>query len=394
MNASLLALAFREWSRRPIRAALAAAGVALATFALMSVVAFLRGYQRGMKNSLDGLGAHILLVPKGCPFDAASIALHGANWPCYLRTEHVAEIVAVPVIDQAAPALMTAIPMASGLDQVLLGITDDMLRLRPAWRIEGHFPREPDEILVGAGAAMRRGWKPGDRVQLGRLAIPPRRVAGVIAPGGTSEDGFVFLPLAEAQRVFRRERQLTHVLVRLRHPDQLDDAVTRLRGCNAGMEMNVVPLTHLFHTIQQLLHSTQVWLACVACVAVLAAVSGVGNAMLMSIGERMRELGILRAVGASRGQVFLLVWLETLQVSLVGALAGGAAAVLSAGWTEGWLRARLPMAPAETMVRPEAWWITACVVFAVGVATLAGLLPAWRAAALPPAIAMRVAKGR
>lgn len=394
MNLPLLQLAFREGARRPIRTALAAGGVAIATFALMSVVAFLQGYQRGMRHSIDSLGAHVLLVPKGCPFDAASIALHGANWPCFLRSTHLAEIAAVPMIDRVAPVLMTAIPMPSGPDLVVLGITDDMLRLRPSWRIDGHFPRESDEILIGAGAALRHGWKPGDRITLGRLPIPPRRVTGLISPGGTSEDGFVFLPLHEAQRIFHREQQLTHVLARLRDPDQLDEAVTRLRGCNAGMEMNVVPLSHLFRTIQQLLHSTRVWLACVALVTVLTAVSGVGNAILMSIGERTRELGILRAVGASRGQVFLLVWLETLLLTLAGSIVGGLAAVLLSARTETWLRSRLPMAPTETMVQAEPWWIAASLLIAFGVATVAGLLPAWRAATLPPAIAMRIAKGR
>jgi putative ABC transport system permease protein len=394
MKLSMLGLGSREWRRRPMRTAVTALGVALATGALVSVAAFLSGYQRGMRASLERLGAHVLVVPKGCPFDAASIALHGANWPCYLPSSHVAEITALPAIDCAAPALMTANPMPGGPDQVFVGITGDMRRLRPGWRIDGRFPEAPGEILAGAGAAVRHGWRVGQDVGVARLGVTPRRVSGIIAPTGSSEDGFVFLPLAEAQRAFGRSNQLTHVLVRLRDPDHLDDAVAKLRGCNAGMEMNVVPLSHLFRTIQDLLHSTRVWLASVAVVAVLAAASGVGNATFMSIGERTRELGILRAVGATRAQVFLLVWIETLQVCLAGALAGSLGALAASGWTEAWLRTRLPLASAEPMVRPEWWLVGACILFVAAVGSAAGFLPALRAGAIPPAAAMRTAKGR
>jgi len=41
------------------------------------------------------LGAHVLVVPKGCPYDAASMALHGANWPCYLKQSYLEEVRAV-----------------------------------------------------------------------------------------------------------------------------------------------------------------------------------------------------------------------------------------------------------------------------------------------------------
>ena len=69
--------------------------------------------------------------------------------------------------------------------------------------------------------------------------------------------------------MFHHTNELTHILVRLADPDALDHVVTQLRGCDAGLAMNVVPLAHLFHTIQSLVNSTRLLLGCIALVALL-----------------------------------------------------------------------------------------------------------------------------
>ena len=106
---TFLQLSTREWTRRPLRSAVAAAGIALATAALFSLLAFQTGYTQGLRHELDRLGAHILLAPKGCPFDAASMALHGASWPCYLKEEYLEEVRSVPGVASAAPVFMSAV---------------------------------------------------------------------------------------------------------------------------------------------------------------------------------------------------------------------------------------------------------------------------------------------
>jgi putative ABC transport system permease protein len=109
----------------------------------------------------------------------------------------------------------------------------------------------------------------------------------------------------------------------------------------------------------------------------------------MSVAERRREIGIMRAVGASRARVFAMIWLETLQVCLAGAMIGIVAAYLSSRLLEGWLRTRLPFAPADTLLRWEPAIAALCVFGAIVLGSLAALLPASRAAELSPVEAMR-----
>jgi putative ABC transport system permease protein len=183
-------------------------------------------------------------------------------------------------------------------------------------------------------------------------------------------------------------------LVRLADPNDLDKAVSQLRGCDAGLVMNVVPLAHVFRTIQSLVNSTRMLLGCIAAVALLVAGAGVSNTILMAVTERQREIGVLRAIGASRCQIFKLVWLETLQTCLSGAVVGVAGAFLASRAVEAWVRSKLPFAPTDGLIRWEWWTAGGCLLCAILVGTLAGLLPAWRAASVLPITAIRNVEGR
>lgn len=393
MNASWLLLVVKEFRRRPVRTGITVFGVAVAIATLASLLAFERGYRRGLVSELDRLGAHILVVPKGCPFDAASIALHGANWPCYLRESYLREVRSVPDVATAAPALMQATPLEDGRSMVVVGITGDYLKLKTAWTLEGHFPASGLEVLVGSDMARRRAWRLGDTVEI--PGMPGfRTVSGLLAPTGGADDGFVFVPLEEAQRILGRDQVLTHILVRLKDPEALEGAVGRLRGCNAGMDMNIVPLTHLFRTIQAMIRSTRGWLGAVAFMALLAAMTGVSNSILMVLSERTREVGVLRAVGASPGDVFRLFWLETLLTCFLGGALGLFAAMVASRGVESWLRSHMPFAPTDPLVRMDQLILCACLVGTVLMGSLAGLLPAWRASHIPPQEAIRTPSGR
>src|SRR5512141_507272 len=137
------ALASKEVQRRPLRTAISIAGVAIAVAALFSLVSFQRGYEGGLNAEIDRLGAHVLVVPKGCPYDAASIALHGANWPCYLKARYADDVRAAGGIATVAPVFMSASDDEAGRQTVYEGIDTNILHLKQAWRYSGVFPARP-----------------------------------------------------------------------------------------------------------------------------------------------------------------------------------------------------------------------------------------------------------
>ncbi len=388
-----VSLASKEWRRRPLRTSVTTGGVALATAALLSLLSFQQGYRAGVRDELDQLGAQVLVVPKGCPYDAASMALHGAAWPCYLKEQYLQEVRAVPGIATAAPVLMTAVADAQSGQAVYVGVESNILALKRNWRIDGSFPEHDGEVLAGAEAARRHGWKIGQQIRLPGLEHFSARLVGTRQPTKGADDNFVYLRLVDAQRQFHRPNELTHILVRLKDPNYLDDAVAQLRGCDAGLSMNVVPLAHVFHTIQSVVNSTRFFLGCLALVALLIAAVGVSNTVLMAVAERTREIGVWRALGASPRTVFALVWLETLGICLAGGVTGVLLAFTGSRAVEGWVRGRLPFAPAGTLLQWHWWTAAFCVTCALLLGSLAGFLPAWNAMRISPSTAIRSRSG-
>lgn len=388
MNMSWFRLALHGCWRRPLRSALAACGVAIAVAAAFGLLAFQRGYRESLWRELDRLGAHILVVPKGCPYDAASLALHGANWPCHLKAPYLADVRGVPGVAAAAPVFMAAFFDSIGQHTVYVGIETNMLALKPGWRVQGAFPRN-GEVLVGAKTAERLGWKQGDSLNLPGLDGVQSSVSGVLMPTESADDTFIFLPLDDAQRLFRHTNELTHILVRLSDPNRLESVVSDLRGCGAGMHMNVVPLANLFRTIQSLVNSTRWFLASATLVALLAAGAGVSATLLIAVTERTREIGVLRALGASRADIFRLFWLETILICLAGSIIGVITAFCLMHSVESWVRVRLPFTPDGKIMTWEWWTSAACVILSIVLGNAAAMLPALRAARLPPIRAIR-----
>ncbi|HTL54895.1 MAG TPA: ABC transporter permease [Candidatus Limnocylindrales bacterium] len=388
-----LRFSLKEWRRRPLRTSITAAGVAIAIAALFSLLAFESGYRNGLRDELDHLGAHILIVPKGCPYDAASMALHGASWPCFLKQEYLTEVRSVPGVATAAPVFMAALSETNGDRIVYNGVQSDMLALKRTWHISGRFPQQEREMLVGSETARSYAWRLGDTVRLPGLLQQTGVISGILAPTQSADDTFIYLQLAAAQKMFGHSNQLTHILVRLTDPQSLERATAQLRGCDAGLSMNVVPLAHVFKTIQSLVASTRLFLGCLAAIGLLASAAGVSNAVLMAVAERRREIGIMRAIGASRFDVVRLISTEAIQVSFIGSVCGLLLAYAAARVVETWVRAQLPFAPADTLIRWQWDSAGACLVCALVVGGIAALFPACRAAQIMPGEAIRTGGG-
>jgi putative ABC transport system permease protein len=154
-------------------------------------------------------------------------------------------------------------------------------------------------------------------------------------------------------------------------------------------DANVVPMAQVLQTMLNLARTTRLLIMCVVLIALLISAFGVVNAVMTSVFERVGEIGMLRAVGASRGDIFRLVWSETLLVCVIGGVVGNALALLGSRLVEALVRSQLPYAPRGSLIAPDAGLFLGCVVGAAALGAVAGLLPAARACALRPVEAIR-----
>ena len=200
----MLLRAFRNLVRRPLRNTLAIVGLAVAVAVLACLFAFGHGYKRALGTELDRMGLQMMLVPLGCPYDAAARVLKGKTLENSLPESALAEVRRDPAVAVAAPLLIAALPRPNeGRADMWVGLDESALALKPWWRAaagEKWFTKD-DEVILGCDAAEVEMRAPGDLFfspETGRKL----RVAGVLERSGTSDDNLFFVPLRTAQRMF------------------------------------------------------------------------------------------------------------------------------------------------------------------------------------------------
>ena len=235
------------------------------------------------------------------------------------------------------------------------------------------------DALVGDHAARRLHLRPGDRLDVDRRTF---RVAGVYHSGNSFEDGGLVLPLELVERLSGHPGEATTVAVEVAPGRRPDAVAAALREDFSGLAAVTDPGQAVkVDTSSRLVLETG-WI--VSILALIVGGIGVTNTMAMAVLERIREIGILRAVGWRARRVALLVLGEALAICLValglGLVLGLAAAEL---FTRG--------GTVSELVQPQftagvfAWGLA----FACGVGLLGAAYPVWRAVRLTPIAALR-----
>src|SRR5512136_843803 len=160
---NILSFAVKNLQRRKGRTLLTIAGVAIAVAILFSLLSFSAGYERELTKEMDSLGFHLLAVPKGCPYEATTLILHGGVIPKYLTNEDLFRARTVKGVGIATPMLLQQV-VKDGTPHIVYGIEpDDMLRLKPAWKVTGRFftANESRVMVIGSELASRENLAPG-----------------------------------------------------------------------------------------------------------------------------------------------------------------------------------------------------------------------------------------
>lgn len=394
MNWTLIA--FKNILRRPIRSILTLAGIAIAVAMLFNLLEFQRGYERGLRGELADLGAHIMIVPRGCPYEAATIVLHGGKWPRYMEQEWYDVVRGTEGIEATTAIIMDAIIRDGGRENLIyMGIDDDYPTLRQSWKYAaGDWFGGEDTVILGSSVARSMDAGVGDTITIvdePRVMPTQVTVSGILQRTNSQDDGLIFLPQRALQRIFGLEDKLVVILVKVEDVTKTEEIATSLRQASAESDagMNIFPLSELLNTLTALLSSTRVFVLAIVAVAFVIGGVGVLTTILMAVYERTREIGMMKAMGAGRADIFRLIWLETLITSAGGGLLGIGLALLSGRAVVALLRVVLPHTPAEFALGMTGSTFAICIGVSVLLGMVAGTWPAWRAARISPIAAIR-----
>jgi len=385
---SLFEVAYKNLLRKKTRSALTVIGIALAGWVLVSLFGFNSGYEKSLNKDIDNLGFQMLVVAKGCPYEAATLMLKGGTGLKYMKAEIAGDVAREPEVEGVTPMLMQVVfdpnKGESGGLAAFPGVDPRTFpKLKSALPFKaGTWFKDPGahEAVFGYEVAELEQREVGDK-----YLIPDKNVevtvVGILRRTGTQDDGTIFLPLGAVQEIFGVKDELTAIGIKVKKDvdmTKFEDKMFKLP------DVQVVSLTQVKTTIMTLVSTARVMVFSIALIAILIAMMGVVNTILMSVMERRQEIGILKSMGAQAGDIFKLVWLETIVLCVSGGLIGTALALGTAKVTDILIRKLLPYSPSGGLVSIDLRLvlITLAVITLVGL--VSGLYPSWKAGRMRP----------
>jgi putative ABC transport system permease protein len=393
---NLMTVAFKSLSRKRIRTALTLSGIAIAVAVLVSLLGFDAGYQQALNSDIERMGYQLLVTAKGCPYEAATLMLKGGGGLRHMEKAVYERIIGDPRIDKVAQQLVSTVydpdggAEGRGSMTMYMGVGDGYLALKPwmTFRSGGWFSGpDTEEAIMGFEAAELEQRAVGDKIFIpGHDTI--LTVAGILERTGTQDDGLIFLPLESARRIFDLPEKITGIGIKLKDLSLLAPFEEDLFD-EPGIQ--VVSMAQVKGTIFNLMSSARTLTNAIAVVAVFIAVIGVVNTILMSVFERTKEIGVLKALGASRSEVFRVIWFETALLCGIGSVLGNLLALVGGRALQAAIVRVLPYAPGGDLVIVSATLVVGSIVGSLVVGLAAGVYPAARAAAMRPVEAIRTA---
>ncbi len=255
----------------------------------------------------------------------------------------------------------------------VMGVQPDEKSVEQFGIVEGRTLQSGDtgKVIIGRVMATQEGLKIGDTLNIKDKSF---EVVGIYETGVTTEDGGVVVPLGEAQSLFDLGDQVSMLQVKVENIDQVDAIRTQIETrypqllALKGSEVaNQQADLQLINSISSL----------IALIAILVGSIVVMNTMIMSVMERTREIGVLRAIGWKRRKILLLILKESFTISIIGGVIGIVLGIVMVNLLTNLAKISLNL-PVTLDLVVGVFLIT------IILGILGGFYPAWRASKMSP----------
>lgn len=265
-----------------------------------------------------------------------------------------------------------------------------LIDLRRAVVAGRFFGLNAGEVVLGKKLADEFGVRLGDKVRLvsEEGGSESSTVAGIFDSGYTQiDESTVFIPLRDAQALLALGTAVTAIAVKLTEVFAADQIADRMA---LQVPYEIESWMRKNENILDALRTQTQSMTMILTFTTLAAGFGIAAILITAVMSRLKEIGILKAIGATRRQILAVYALEGVMVAFIGALVGVGGGTVVSGIIERWwqasIRQRLGSAW-EVEVRPEL--VVAAIGLSMVVGLLAALYPAWRAARVNPVEVIR-----
>jgi ABC-type antimicrobial peptide transport system permease subunit len=360
-------MAVKNLARQKTRTALTLVGVGIGVISMVMIGSMSEGAVRMFNRMLSG--AELAVVEKDQPDTSLSS----------IDERTLKRIEALDEVQYVTGVILSVIATPTEPFFIITARARSDPALNPRILREGELLSGSRQCLLGWRAARRQGRAVGDRI---RMLGASFTVVGIIETGGTFDDDGAIIDLREAQRLLNKPNQVMIAQIKMVDPHQTEALLSRLTA-----EYPKLLFSRSAEFTQGLpdMASMNQMILGIYVIAVVVGAIALMNTMIMSVYERTREIGVLRAVGWRRALVLREMLYEAVLLTLISGLLGLAA---SYG-----LIALMRSSDAMSLYRE--WFVITpgiaaqSLVFCLVLGALGGVYPAWRATHFSPVEALR-----
>ncbi len=392
----LYQLVAKDVRRRKKRVIYAALGVVIGTMTVVGILTIALAGETRIYNQLEKYGPNLTVIPAISNLDVqlGDLSLGtltvGENYIPEETLPQIRQIAdgeireALGIEDEGniatiAPKLYVNTEV-KGISVMVVGVEpQEESKIKTWWKIrEGGYLEHTDQALVGAMAAELLGLNTGDKIALNGSDIT---VTGVLEETGSNEDYQVFIPLATLQKAFDKEGLVSCVDVRaLCNACPVEIIANSINQNISGVR--AIAVKQVAAAEMGVMEKMNMFMMALAGIALALGCFGVVNTMMTSVHERIRDIGIMRAVGASRNQIIKLFIYEAIIIGIVGGIFGYVVGTLLA-YAVG------PLVFEGTAISYVPRYLPLSLVLATLIAVIATVYPAFRATKIKVADSFR-----
>ena len=378
-----------------LRTGLSVVGVSIGVAAVLVLTALGDGAKKYVVEQFASLGTNLLIVLPGRTETTGSLGVGGVPNDLTLQDAEALQK-SLASAERVAPVSMGTGEISygeRGRQLAVVGTTREYFEARDLELSRGEFLPEGDwtrgspVVVLGATAARELFDEENPVGKIIRVGGWRMRVIGVLASQGSKLgidfDDVAAIPVATAMQMLNRS-SLFRIIVQVRSSANMDATKALTLGLlterHGEEDITVLTQDSVIATFSSILGALTLAVGAIAGISLSVAGLGIMNVMLVSVSERTREIGLLKAIGAGKAQILGVFLTEAALLSTLGGVIGLA---LGFGLVE--LMVHLyPQVPAS----PPQWAVASAFGISVAVGVIFGILPARRATMLDPVSAL------